>query len=198
MGPFPYVRGCKRKGKKMALRKRKTVKKKRTRKTSTAKKTAAQASRENGKLGGRPQRDLDAKETLFFETMCKSGAREVDIAEALRVDVKTLNAICKRRYGAGFSQVREQKKGVGRASLSAKQLDLALKGNVAMCIWLGKQWLDQKEPTQKREISGPEGAPIPVGIDASLHHALTKLDDEELDELEAKIENVLDAAVSGG
>lgn len=123
-------------------------------------KTKAEAARENGTKGGRPRRQLDPQERDFFDAMCGAGALEADIAEVLKVDRKTLDTICKRDYGMGFSAYRQQKLGAGRAKLAAKQLQLALDGNVVMCIWLGKQWLDQREPTHRVEATGKDGGPI--------------------------------------
>jgi len=94
--------------------------------------------------------------------MCACGALEEDIAVALDVCRDTINTICKRDRGLTFSAYRTQKKGKGRVSLAAKQLEVALNGNVVMLIWLGKQWLDQKEPPKEFEHSGKEGAPIHV------------------------------------
>ena len=101
----------------------------------------------------------------MFDAMCSCGALEEDIAEAIRVDADTLSAICKRdRDGLNFSEYRKLKKSKGRVSLAAKQLEVAMTGQVAMLIWLGKQWLGQKEPKQDHghEHGGPNGGPIKV------------------------------------
>lgn len=55
------------------------------------------------------------------------------------------------------------KKGAGeiRKSLRRKQIELALKGNPTMLIWLGKQMLGQKD-LQRQEHTGAEGKPIEI------------------------------------
>lgn len=127
----------------------------RAKKKASPKKAAA--ARENGKMGGRPRRELTGKERAFFDAMCAAGALEKDISEALAIDRDTLAAICKRDYGMGFSAYREQKRGKGRAALASKQLQVAMSGNPTMLIWLGKQWLDQHD---RRELTGKGGAPL--------------------------------------
>lgn len=58
-----------------------------------------------------------------------------------------------------FSGYFAQKRGTGKISLRRKQFQTALagKGNVSMLIWLGKQWLGQKDAA---EFSGPDNGPI--------------------------------------
>jgi hypothetical protein len=110
-----------------------------------------------------------------FDTFCAARESKRDIAEAMQNDIKTIDAICKREKGVDFSTYCDQKRGYGRSLVAGKQLEIAMSGSVAMLIWLGKQWLDQKEPKQSHEYSGPDGGPI--------QHAtqdLSKLTREEL------------------
>lgn len=126
----------------------------------------------------------------MFDAMCSCGALERDIAEAIRVDVDTLSAICKRdRGGLNFSEYRALKKSKGRVSLAAKQLEVAMTGQVAMLIWLGKQWLEQREPKQDHghEHSGPGGGPI-----RHTTRDLSKWTDEELEHAERLAEKLAD------
>lgn len=44
-----------------------------------------------------------------------------------------------------FATVIENGRANGRMSLKRKQFDLAMKGNVTMLIWLGKQTLGQRD-----------------------------------------------------
>lgn len=63
----------------------------------------------------------------------------------------TLNTWCKRTYkdknghGMGFSEAFAIKRQKGKVSLRRTQFQLAEK-NTGMAIWLGKQYLGQKEP----------------------------------------------------
>jgi len=58
-----------------------------------------------------------------------------------------------------FGDVIKEAKEKGCESLRRAQFMTALKGNPAMLIWLGKQWLGQKDK-QDLELSGPDGGPI--------------------------------------
>ena len=70
---------------------------------------------------------------------------------------------------AGFYTSAERKAAFDKGqsnlkiSLKRKQMSKALEGDVKMLIWLGKQYLDQKEPP--REISGVDGKPIMIETD---------------------------------
>jgi len=46
---------------------------------------------------------------------------------------------------AEFRAAYERGKGRGKATLRSKQYTIAMKGSVAMLIWLGKQYLGQHE-----------------------------------------------------
>jgi hypothetical protein len=67
-----------------------------------------------------------------------------EICGFMEVTDKTLETWCKRTYGIGFSEVFKQKRGKGKISLRRAQFKLA-ENNANMAIWLGKQYLDQKE-----------------------------------------------------
>ena len=68
-----------------------------------------------------------------------------EVCQFFDCDEVTLNRWCKETYGKTFSQVFKDKKGVGKVSLRRSQYQLALKGNASMLIWLGKQYLGQRE-----------------------------------------------------
>jgi hypothetical protein len=64
------------------------------------------------------------------------------MAARLGISHDTLNRRLKLpEYAAAFEEGRQ----LGCANLSDAQLDLALAGNVVMCIWLGKQYLGQRD-----------------------------------------------------
>lgn len=89
----------------------------------------------------RPRKEISQKQ---FEALCGLQCTQQEICDALDVTDKTLNSWCKRTYGAGFSEIVEKKKGIGKISLRRSQWRLAEK-NATMAIWLGKQYLGQKE-----------------------------------------------------
>ena len=89
----------------------------------------------------RPKANIDRKQ---FENLCALQCTEVEICDWFHVSDKTLSSWCKRVYGRGFSEVFRQKKGMGKISLRRSQWKLAEK-STTMAIWLGKQYLGQKD-----------------------------------------------------
>jgi len=67
------------------------------------------------------------------------------------IDDMTLNRWCKRTYDKSFSEIFAIKRGLGNISLRRSQFRLAEK-NAAMGIWLGKQYLGQRD-IQEIEVS---------------------------------------------
>ena len=98
---------------------------------------------------GRPTKELDKE---LFEKACFLHCNQQEICRRLgeqtpegsTIDVQTLHTWVKRVYGQDFSEVYEQKKARGKFGLRAIQYKLSEK-NVAMAIFLGKQWLGQKD-----------------------------------------------------
>lgn len=90
---------------------------------------------------GRPKAQIDK---AAFEALCKLQCTEEEICDFFGITDKTLVAWCKENYGLTFSEVFRQKRGAGKISLRRMQLELAKK-NATMAIWLGKQWLGQRD-----------------------------------------------------
>lgn len=67
-----------------------------------------------------------------------------ECAAVLNIDYDTLCACIKREKKMSFSEYSEIKKGSGRASLRRRQFRMA-ETNPALAIWLGKQYLNQKD-----------------------------------------------------
>ncbi len=91
--------------------------------------------------GGRPYKEISK---VNFEKLCSIQCTRDEICDFLEVTDKTLDRWCKRIYGSGFSVIYQQKRSKGKISLRRTQFRLAEK-NTAMAIWLGKQYLGQKE-----------------------------------------------------
>ena len=89
----------------------------------------------------RPKKEIDQKN---FESLCGLQCTKEEICSFFDVTDKTLENWCKRTYKAGFSEVFKQKRGKGKISLRRSQFRLAEK-NANMAIWLGKQYLGQKD-----------------------------------------------------
>ena len=91
---------------------------------------------------GRPHKQIDKSQ---FESLCGIQCTMEEVCQFFDCDEKTLNKWCKDTYKNTFSQVFKEKKGVGKVSLRRSQFQHALKGNASMLIWLGKQYLGQRE-----------------------------------------------------
>jgi hypothetical protein len=92
--------------------------------------------------GGRPRKEIDFK---LFEDLCAIHCTETEISGILKVSIETLNARIKEEYGDGFQECFKRFSAKGKASLRRLQFKLAER-NAAMAIWLGKQYLGQREP----------------------------------------------------
>lgn len=89
----------------------------------------------------RPKKEIDRKQ---FENLCGLQCTKEEICAFFEITDKTLDAWCKREYKESFSVIFSQKRGKGKISLRRNQFRLAEK-NANMAIWLGKQYLDQKD-----------------------------------------------------
>ena len=92
--------------------------------------------------GDTPAQDkIDKKQ---FENLCGLQCTLLEICDFFDVEDDTLNSWCKKTYGTTFSEVFKQKRGKGQISLRRMQWKLAEK-NPTMAIFLGKQYLGQKD-----------------------------------------------------
>ena len=88
-----------------------------------------------------------------FENMCAIQCTREEICAVLDVSEHTLIDWCKATYGKDFRTIFEEKKQLGKMSLRRRQWQLA-ENDKTMSIWLGKQYLGQKEPEQEVKHSG--------------------------------------------
>lgn len=92
----------------------------------------------------RPKKEINKKE---FEKLCGLQCTKKEMCCFFDITDKTLESWCKRTYKKGFSEIFEEKRGLGKISLRRNQFRLAEK-NANMAIWLGKQYLGQKDDTK--------------------------------------------------
>lgn len=115
--------------------------------------------------GDTPAQDrIDKKQ---FENLCGLQCTLLEICDFFDVEDDTLNSWCKKTYGTTFSEVFKLKRGKGQISLRRMQWKLSEK-NTAMAIWLGKQYLGQKD---RQEIDNN----IKVGR-SSIDELITSID----------------------
>ena len=94
------------------------------------------------KQTGRPESIIDEKQ---FVAMCQIQCTMAEICGILDVDEKTLTKWCKATFNMSFSQIYRQKKQGGKVSLRRMQWKNAEGGNVTMQIFLGKNYLGQRD-----------------------------------------------------
>lgn len=92
---------------------------------------------------GRPKIKIDK---VQFEHLCKIQCTEEEIAFCFNCSTDTINRWCKHTYGMTFADVYKKESMYGKSSLRHHQFQLAKK-NASMAIWLGKQYLGQKDNT---------------------------------------------------
>ena len=96
---------------------------------------------------GRPKKNLTKEQWTSVDYMCMIHCTGEEIAGVLGMDYDTLNRNCKEEKGMYISEYIKQHQNGGKMSLRRAQWKSAENGNVSMQIWLGKQWLGQKENT---------------------------------------------------
>ena len=102
---------------------------------------------------GRPCKEIDK---VQFEKLCSLQCTLNEICSYFDCSDETINKWCKRTYHQTFLEVFAIKRGKGQISLRRTQWHLAEK-SPAMAIWLGKQYLDQKDKTSNEtEIENRE------------------------------------------
>lgn len=102
---------------------------------------------------GRPKKDLNIKQ---FEAMAALQMTQSEICEAMDLDRNTINLRCKEHYGKSFGGVIRVFRAQGKANLRRAQYKNAVdRNNVAMQIFLGKNWLGQVD---RQEIAPPSNA----------------------------------------
>ena len=120
---------------------------------------------------GRPKKEIDRRN---FENLCGLQCTLEEICGFFDVTDKTLDKWCKRTYGKLFSEVFKEKRGMGKISLRRSQWKLAEK-NANMAIWLGKQYLEQREQVAieaKAEI-------VDDGLSKSLRELAKEMESDE-------------------
>ena len=94
---------------------------------------------------GRPLIKIDWEQV---DKMCGLHCTGEEQASVLGIDYDTLNRACKRENGKSFAEYFKQKSASGKMSLRRKQYTSAMDGNTTLLIWLGKNWLGQKDQAE--------------------------------------------------
>jgi len=125
------------------------------RKRERGKKQSPVKSAKPKRDGGRPPKLQPDETTLgFVEGLAKIGATHTEAAVVLGVTRETFDRfICKHKKA---EEAFENGRGLAKISLRRAQFRSAMGGNAAMLIWLGKQFLGQKDTHMSRDHTRKE------------------------------------------
>ena len=112
---------------------------------------------------GRPRKDLENMEFDGWDQLDALilWSTEEFCAEKLGISVDTLYRRIKEKHGITFAEYKAKRQEALHINLKKKQYDVAMSGNVSMLIWLGKQWLGQKDKVENKN----EHAIIKIDVD---------------------------------
>lgn len=119
--------------------------------------------------GGRPKKEIDKKN---FEKLCAILCTQEEICGFFGVTDKTLTKWVKETYQESFSDTYKKYSAGGKISLRRYQLELAKKSS-AMAIWLGKQWLGQRDEDLRSQVD------VNTSILESIAGVLKKREDDD-------------------
>lgn len=106
---------------------------------------------------GRPKFDIDwNKVDRYLQAQCDG----VAIASLLGIHPDTLYLRCEQDKKMGFSKYSAIKKSEGVELLRAKQFSVAMDGDRTMLVWLGKQYLNQKDRSNNININTDTTKPV--------------------------------------
>ena len=93
------------------------------------------------KPAGRPVKPIDWSQ---FEQLCALQCTQLEIANVLHIHPNTLSDRVLSNYGDDYSTTYKRFSDVGKCSLRRYQF-VQSKTNTSMAIWLGKNWLGQRD-----------------------------------------------------
>lgn len=91
---------------------------------------------------GRPKFILNEDGKKLVADLATVLCTDEEIASIMGTSIDTLTS--KDNYET-FAECKKRGMNKGKGSLRRKQYEVAMKGNVTMLIWLGRNYLDQKE-----------------------------------------------------
>lgn len=97
---------------------------------------------------GRPKIEWNESDWKRFEGLCAIHCTAVEVRQVMGCSEETINRLCKEKFGQTFEEYVKNNSVPGKISLRRKQWESAMAGNTAMQIWLGKQWLGQRDKVE--------------------------------------------------
>jgi hypothetical protein len=116
-------------------------------------------------MRGGPRKNAGRKpvkiDLLELEKLAALNCTDNEVAGWFGVSTRTVEL---RRKQAKFAEAMSRGRARGRISIRRQQLKILESGNSAMAIWLGKQLLNQRDPSPT-ERNGPDGDPAQVSLE---------------------------------
>ena len=116
----------------------------------------------------RPRKEIDKNE---FEKLCAMQCSCEEIADWFEVSVDTIERWCKRTYKMRYADVFALKRGKGKIALRRAQFELAKK-NAVMAIFLGRNYLGQKDKFDTAEVQNGQLADLIDGMKEPVEYDL--------------------------
>ncbi len=108
---------------------------------------------------GRPPTPIDLVE---LEKLCVLQCTQREIAGWFGCTERTIESYAKKPKVA---EVMDRGRAKGQISVRRAQMKLLEAGNATMGVWLGKQFLGQRDVTPV-ELSGANGGPLKISLEA--------------------------------
>jgi hypothetical protein len=115
-------------------------------------------------MAGRPKVDINIDD---FVKLCEMQCTRKEIAGFFDCEEGALDRWIKETFGATYMVVFERFRSAGLLSLRRSQFQMSEK-NVAMAIWLGKQYLGQKDIMTFNNLDDTEEDALTKSIKASM------------------------------
>ena len=107
---------------------------------------------------GRKPVSIDVVE---LEKLCTLQCTNEDLAAWFKCSIRTIETYSKKPE---FAEVMARGRAKGRISVRRAQMKLLEAGNATMGVWLGKQFLGQRDITPI-ELTGAQGKPVQVSLE---------------------------------
>jgi hypothetical protein len=98
---------------------------------------------------------------LELEKLCSLQCTEEELAAWFKCSVRTIETYARKPE---FAEIIARGRAKGRMSVRRAQMRLLEAGNATIAIWLGKQFLGQRDVTPV-ELTGAGGKPVEISME---------------------------------
>lgn len=136
----------------------------------------------------RPEKEID---WAIVDQLLQHGSPATEVAPHFDMAAETFCDRVQKKFGKSFTAYSAEKRQKGLSKLRSKQMYKALNadGDTTMLIWLGKNYLGQRDRQEKEEDLPPQDAIVDKDNEnMSLKAQLAKLT-LEIEALKGKIDN---------